>query len=139
MWHRSDRKIHYVGRARLGIIFQQGALALQKLRKGGRQHVRSSMCPSPRSPLGGQAIVAGTVSGVTAQLLWERKMTHGPKTPEGRERRRLSHFKHGYYGMKPRLTRRQARLHVKALRELIAMAERITETRSPPPDGETPA
>jgi hypothetical protein len=43
---------------------------------------------------------------------WERKMTLGPKTPEGRERCRLSHFKHGYYGMKPRLTRRQARLHV---------------------------
>jgi len=113
MWHRSDRKIHYVGRARLGIIFQQGALALQKLRKGGRQHVRSSMCPSPRSPLGGQAIVAGTVSGVTAQLLWERKMTHGPKTPEGRERRRLSHFKHGH--VEAGLPSREPRLHIGGL------------------------
>jgi hypothetical protein len=52
---------------------------------------------------------------------------HGPQTPEGLERCRRSSWKHGYYSADTKAVRRKARLHVKALRRLIAIAERAIE------------
>ena len=57
---------------------------------------------------------------------------HGPQTREGLERCRRSSWKHGHYSAEAKAIRRKARLHVKALRRLIAIAEQIVETAPPP-------
>jgi hypothetical protein len=56
---------------------------------------------------------------------------HGPQTPEGLERCRRSSWKHGYYSAEAKAVRRRARLHVKALRHLIAVAEQVIEMAPP--------
>src|SRR5215472_2659971 len=49
--------------ARLGIMMQQGALALQRLRQGARQTVRVEHVQVTQVAPGGQALVAGRVGG----------------------------------------------------------------------------
>jgi len=53
------------------------------------------------------------------------------QTPEGPEHSRRSSWKHGHYSADAKAVRRKARLHVKALRRLIAIAE-----RAPLPNGD---
>ena len=51
----------------------------------------------------------------------------GPNTPEGIERCRRSHWRHGYYGREAKAVRREVRTRLKALRGLIAIAAQTTE------------
>src|SRR5215472_10694527 len=46
----------------------------------------------------------------------------GPRTPEGLARSRRAGWKHGFYSVEAKATRREARARLKALRELIANA-----------------
>jgi hypothetical protein len=55
----------------------------------------------------------------------------GPQTPEGLERRRRSSWKHGHYSAESKAVRLKGRLHVKALRRLIAIAEQVIEMAPP--------
>jgi len=56
---------------------------------------------------------------------------HGPQTPEGLERCSRSSWKHGHYSAAAKAVRRKARLQVKALRRLIAVAEQGIEIAPP--------
>jgi hypothetical protein len=56
---------------------------------------------------------------------------HGPQTPEGLERCRRSSWKHGHYSTEAKAVRRKARLHLKALWRLIAVAEQVIEIAPP--------
>ena len=56
---------------------------------------------------------------------------HGPQTAEGLERCRRSSWKHGHYRAEAKAVRRKARLHLKALRCLIAVAEQVIEIAPP--------
>ena len=47
----------------------------------------------------------------------------GPKTPDGVERCRRSHWRHGYYSREAKAVRLEARTRLKTVRRLIAMAE----------------
>jgi hypothetical protein len=101
--------------ARLGIATQQGAMALQRLRQGARQTARVEHVQVTQVAPGGQAVVAGHV-GVIENL----------------ERCRRSSWRHGHYSAESQAVRRKARLHVKALRRLIAIAEQVIEMAPPP-------
>ena len=52
------------------------------------------------------------------------KPKHGAALSGARSRR--SSWKHGYYSADAKAIRRKARLHVKALRRLIAVAEQVS-------------
>ena len=56
---------------------------------------------------------------------------HGPQTPEGLERWSRSSWKHGHYCAEAKAVRREARLHLKALQRLIAVAEQVIEIAPP--------
>jgi hypothetical protein len=45
---------------------------------------------------------------------------------------RRSSWKHGHYSAEAKAVRRNARLHLKALRRLIAVAEKVIEMPLPP-------
>jgi len=47
----------------------------------------------------------------------------GPKTPDGVERCRRSHWRHGYYSREAKAVRLEARTRLKTVRRLVAMAE----------------
>jgi hypothetical protein len=57
---------------------------------------------------------------------------HGPQTLEGLERCRRSSWKHGYYSAEAKAVRRRARMYLKTLRRLIAIAEQVIEIAPPP-------
>jgi hypothetical protein len=113
----------------LGIAMQQGALALQRLRQGARQTVRVEHVQVTQVAPGGQAGVAGRVGGGANGGVGSRKSAR----PEGRERCRRSSWKHGHYSAESKTVRRKARLHLKALRRLVAIAEQVIEIAPPPP------
>ena len=56
---------------------------------------------------------------------------HGPQTAEGLERCRRSSWKHGHYSAEAKAVRRKARLQLKALWRLIAVAEQVIEIAPP--------
>ena len=56
---------------------------------------------------------------------------HGPQTPEGLERCSRSSRKRGHYCAEAKAVRREARLHLKALQRLIAIAEQVIEIAPP--------
>ena len=56
---------------------------------------------------------------------------HGPQTPEGLARWSRSSWKHGHYSAEAKAVKREARLHLKALRRLIAVAEQVIEIAPP--------
>jgi hypothetical protein len=81
--------------ARLGIMMQQGALALQRLRQGARQTVRVEHVQLTQIAPGGQAVVTVASSGGQVRTAAGEKMGgrgaktgkgHGPQTLEGLER-----------------------------------------------------
>ena len=48
-------------------------------------------------------------------------LSTGPRTPQGLERSRRSNWKHGYYSAEAKATRRESRVLLQVIRQLMAV------------------